>query len=62
MSFKIGWGPFGRVNDRTDEQIVKAARETVGLDIELMVDAGGSDAFWPHGYKWALRTSHMLAD
>ena len=27
-----------------------------------MVDAGGSDAFWPHGYKWALRTAHMLAD
>ena len=22
-----------------------------------MVDAGGSDAFWPHGYKWALRTA-----
>jgi L-alanine-DL-glutamate epimerase-like enolase superfamily enzyme len=26
-----------------------------------MVDAGGSDAFWPQGYKWALRTSQMLA-
>ena len=21
----------------------------------------GSDAFWKHSYKWALRTSHMLA-
>ena len=27
-----------------------------------MVDAGGSDAFWNQGYKWALRTSKMLAD
>ncbi len=27
-----------------------------------MVDAGGSDAFWPNGYKWALRTSEMLAE
>jgi L-alanine-DL-glutamate epimerase-like enolase superfamily enzyme len=27
-----------------------------------MVDAGGSDAFWPNGFKWALRTSEMLAD
>jgi L-alanine-DL-glutamate epimerase-like enolase superfamily enzyme len=27
-----------------------------------MVDAGGSDAFWPQGYKWALRTSEMLAN
>lgn len=61
-AFKIGWGPFGRVNDRTDEEIVRAARETVGTDVELMVDAGGSDAFWPHGYKWALRTAKMLAN
>jgi L-alanine-DL-glutamate epimerase-like enolase superfamily enzyme len=27
-----------------------------------MVDAGGSDAFWPNGYKWALNTAKMLAD
>ena len=27
-----------------------------------MVDAGGSDAFWPHGLKWALRTAEMLED
>lgn len=61
-AFKIGWGPFGRRDTRTDEAIVKAARETLGPDVELMVDAGASDAFWPQGYKWALRTAHMLAD
>lgn len=61
-AFKIGWGPFGRVDSRMDEAIVKAARETVGPEIELMVDAGGSDAFWPHGYKWAINTARMLAD
>jgi L-alanine-DL-glutamate epimerase-like enolase superfamily enzyme len=27
-----------------------------------MVDAGGSEQFWPHGYKWALETARMLAD
>jgi len=27
-----------------------------------MVDAGASDAFWPHGYKWALEKSRMLAN
>ena len=27
-----------------------------------MVDAGGSDAYWPNGYKWALNTASMLAD
>jgi L-alanine-DL-glutamate epimerase-like enolase superfamily enzyme len=61
-AFKIGWGPFGRESRRTDEKIVRVARETVGSDVELMVDAGGSDAFWPHGYKWAWNTSKMLAD
>lgn len=61
-AFKIGWGPFGRKSHRTDEAIVRGAREAVGPDVELMVDAGGSDAFWPHGYKWALNTAKMLKD
>lgn len=60
-AFKIGWGPFGRVSAATDEAIVRAAREAVGPDVMLMVDAGGSDAFWRQGYKWALNTAHMLA-
>ncbi|MDP1560135.1 MAG: mandelate racemase/muconate lactonizing enzyme family protein [Pirellulaceae bacterium] len=61
-AFKIGWGPFGRENAATDEAIVKAAREAIGPDCQLMVDAGGSDAYWTNGYKWALRAAHMLAD
>ncbi len=61
-AFKIGWGPFGRQNQAVDEAIVRAAREAVGADSLLMVDAGGSDAFWPQGYKWALRTAEMLAE
>ncbi len=40
---------------------MRAARDAVGPDALLMVDAGGSDAFWPQGYKWALRTARMLA-
>ena len=61
-AFKIGWGPFGRKNTVLDEAIVDAAREAVGPDSLLMVDAGASDAFWPGNYKWALRTAEMLAD
>lgn len=61
-AIKMGWGPFGRVSRQTDEAIVKAARQAVGPDVELMVDAGGSDAYWPHGYKWALETAKMLTD
>ena len=61
-AIKLGWTPFGRIDAKMDELLVRTARETVGPDVELMVDAGGSDAFWPHGLKWALRTAHMLAD
>jgi D-galactarolactone cycloisomerase len=60
-AFKLGWGPFGRHDDRFDERIVAAAREAVGDDVDLMIDAGGSAAYWPHGYTWALRTAQMLA-
>jgi L-alanine-DL-glutamate epimerase-like enolase superfamily enzyme len=61
-AFKIGWGPFGRHNAATDRTIVQAARDAVGADSRLMVDAGGSDAHWTNGYKWALNTAQMLAD
>jgi D-galactarolactone cycloisomerase len=61
-AIKMGWGPFGRVSAQMDEAIVRTARETVGPEVELMVDAGGSDRYWPHGYKWALETAKMLRD
>jgi len=60
-AFKMGWGPFGRESNALDEAIVRTARDAVGQDL-LMVDAGGSDAFWNQGFKWALRTAHMLAE
>ena len=60
-AFKVGWGSFGRNGDpRYDERLFKFARNTIG-DCELMVDPGGSQQFWPHGFKWALRTAEMLA-
>jgi D-galactarolactone cycloisomerase len=62
-AFKIGWGPFGRRDDpKLDEAIVRDAREAAGPDAKLFVDPGASDAYWPNGLKWALRTSHMLKD
>jgi L-alanine-DL-glutamate epimerase-like enolase superfamily enzyme len=60
-AIKMGWRPFGRVSRTLDEQLVRTARETVGPDVELMVDAGGSEQYWPHGYKWAIETARMLA-
>ena len=60
-AYKMGWGPFGFHSTRLDEAIVRAAREAVGAEALLMVDAGASNAFWHQGYKWALRTAEMLA-
>ncbi|WP_293862852.1 mandelate racemase/muconate lactonizing enzyme family protein [uncultured Alsobacter sp.] len=61
-AFKIGWGPFGRAKDYgLDEAIVAAARDAAGQDSKLFVDPGASDAYWPQGLKWALRTAEMLA-
>lgn len=61
-AIKLGWRPFGRRDGRTDELLVKTARDTVGPNVELMVDAGGSEQFWPHGVSWARETAKMLGD
>src|SRR5437899_9722152 len=61
-AIKVGWRPFGRRDRKMDEALIRTARDTVGPDIEIMVDAGGSEQFWPHGYKWALQTAKMLAN
>lgn len=61
-AFKIGWGQFGRTDAAADEATVRTARGAVGPGSLLMVDAGGSEAFWPNGYKWARRTADMLAE
>src|ERR1700733_576082 len=62
-AFKIGWGPFGRRDDtKLDEAIVRAARDAAGAENKLFVDAGASDAHWPQGLKWAMRTAEMLKD
>jgi len=61
-AIKMGWRPFGRVSRKLDELLVKTARETVGEEVELMVDAGGSEQFWPHGVTWARETARMLGD
>ncbi len=61
-AIKMGWRPFGRRDSSFDELLIKTARDAVGDDIELMVDAGGSEQFWPHGSNWARNTAAMLAD
>ncbi len=61
-AIKLGWRPFGRRSRRFDELLMRTARQTVGDRVELMVDAGGSEQFWPHGLNWARETARMLAN
>lgn len=61
-AIKMGWRPFGRVSRKLDELLIRTARDTVGDDVELMVDAGGSEQYWPHGVCWARETAKMLGD
>lgn len=62
QAIKMGWRPFGRRSRQFDELLVRTARKTVGDNVELMVDAGGSEQFWPHGVNWARNTASMLAE
>lgn len=52
---KFGWGPFGK-NAAHDFEQVSAAREALGYQRDLMVDAG-------HAWQWpeALERAHLLA-
>jgi D-galactarolactone cycloisomerase len=61
-AIKMGWRPFGRRDRAFDELLIRTARMAVGDHIELMVDAGGSEQFWPHGVNWARETAKMLAN
>src|SRR5437660_7288157 len=53
-AIKLGWRPFGRRDRKFDELLIRTARETVGPNIELMVDGGGTERFWPNGDKGGL--------
>jgi D-galactarolactone cycloisomerase len=59
-AFKIGWGKFGRESRRYDENTIIAAREAIGNDALLAVDAGGSEAFFPGSLPWARWAAVML--
>lgn len=59
---KLGWAPFGRVSRQLDEAMVCTARETLGPAVDLIVDAGGSEAFWPWNAVDAADRARMLAD
>ncbi|MBM3263175.1 MAG: hypothetical protein FJY97_07075 [candidate division Zixibacteria bacterium] len=48
---KLGWDPFFRGSLAADEHLIKTARKTVGDDVTLLIDAGGSSPYWHHRQK-----------
>jgi L-alanine-DL-glutamate epimerase-like enolase superfamily enzyme len=63
---KIAWGPFGLVSDELDEALVRAARNALPSEVDLLVDGGGSSPDFPgaaggRDWRWALKKAEMLA-
>ncbi|MFO0912550.1 MAG: mandelate racemase/muconate lactonizing enzyme family protein [Pirellulales bacterium] len=56
---KFGWGPFGRGELSTDEQHVRAAREGLGPDGMLLIDAG---TIWNDDVELAALRLPVLAE
>lgn len=62
-AFKFGWGPIGRSTVSDDADQFAAAREGIGPDSSLMVDAGqifGEDVESASARLHALETTHTL--
>ena len=56
---KFGWGPFGQGNVADDEAHVRAAREGLGQDLTLLVDAG---TVWGEDVPTAVARLPVLAE
>jgi L-alanine-DL-glutamate epimerase-like enolase superfamily enzyme len=57
-AIKFGWGGFGE-DPVTDDALVGAAREELGPEFDIMVDAG---MVWQDDVKQAIRTTKRLDD
>jgi L-alanine-DL-glutamate epimerase-like enolase superfamily enzyme len=56
---KFGWGPFGKTSVEDDIAQLKAAREGIGADIYLMIDAG---TVWKEDVDDAQKRLNALKD
>jgi len=61
-AIKVGWDPFGQQPLSDDEKLIRTVRKVVGDATEILVDAGGSNPYWPLRFKDALERARMLAD
>ena len=55
---KFGWGPMGKFGEDNDIALVRAAREGIGDDAQIMIDAG---VVWGTDYDTAFNRAESFA-
>ena len=55
---KFGWGPMGKFGEANDIALVRAAREGMGTDAQIMIDAG---VVWGTDYETAYQRAEAFA-
>ena len=55
---KFGWGPMGKFGEENDIALVRAAREGMGTEARIMIDAG---VVWGTDYETAYRRAEVFA-
>ena len=55
---KFGWGPMGKFGEENDIALVRAAREGMGTDAQIMIDAG---VVWGADYETAYQRAEAFA-
>ena len=56
---KFGWGPMGKFGEENDIALVRAAREGMGADAHIMIDAG---VVWGTDYETAYNRAEAFAE
>ena len=56
---KFGWGPMGKFGEENDIALVCAAREGMGTDAQVMIDAG---VVWGTDYETAYKRAEAFAE
>ena len=55
---KFGWGPMGKFGEANDIALVQAAREGIGTDAQIMIDAG---VVWGTDHETAYQRAEAFA-
>ena len=56
---KFGWGPMGKLGEANDITLVRSARDGIGADAQIMVDAG---VVWGTDYETAYKRAEAFAE